>query len=206
MNNASESQVERFTLGERLLHGAVATAVLALLGSGLLIWQKADDWELWGVNLVSQGHVWLGGGLLVGSVAAYLVWGRRRQVRHHAGRFNAGQRLALRAVQVGLGFLVGSGSLLYLREFVAISKPVRTLIRQAHLLGAGAIVAFIVLHLVMVLVVPKNRGLLKGMTSGSVSRDTARRASPGWLPDVRVAVPYVGEPTWPRPPAGPGSP
>lgn len=183
MNSASNPLVERFTLGERLLHAGVATAVLALLGSGVLVWQKADEWELWGVNVVSQGHVWLGGGLLVAAVAAYMLWGRRRQAPHAARRFNPGQRVAMRAVQAVLGFLVASGVLLYLREFIQMAKPVKAAVRQAHLLGAGAIATFVLAHLVMVLAVPKNRGLLRGMLSGRVSQDTARRASPGWLPE-----------------------
>lgn len=183
MNSASNPLIERFTLGERLLHGGVATAVLALLGSGVLVWQKADEWELWGVNVVSQGHVWLGGGLLVAAVAAYMLWGRRRQVSHASRRFNAGQRVALRAVQAVLGFLLASGVLLYLREFIQMAKPVKTAVRQAHLLGAGAIALFLLAHLAMVLAVPKNRGLLRGMLSGRVRRDVARRASPGWLPE-----------------------
>lgn len=169
MNEGVTETVERFTGGERALHWATALAVILLLGSGFLIWQKLDDWEILEVNVISQGHVWLGGLLLVGAALAFQLWGRRRRVPRPVQRFNAGQRLALRFVQAALGLMTATGAILYLREFVEMSKPFRRLVKQAHLLTAGAVAVFVVMHLVMVLLVPKNRGLLRGMITGRLS-------------------------------------
>jgi Ni,Fe-hydrogenase I cytochrome b subunit len=175
--------VERFTRAERAFHGATALAVFILMGTGWFIWRKQDDWEILGVNVLSQGHVWLGGVLLVIAAVAFLLLGRRRRVAFAERRFKPGQRAALRVITVVLGYMVASGVLLYLREFVEMSKATRALIRQAHLLGGWVVVAFLAAHLAMVLLVPKNRGLIAGILTGRVKRNVARRATPGWLPD-----------------------
>lgn len=172
--------LERFTKAERLLHWSSASAVFLLLGTGALIWQHLDEWEIAEINVISQFHVWGAGLLLMATLVGFALW-RRRRVPSAAKRFNPGQRAGLRVVQGLVGFLIASGVVLYAREFVTMAKPFKALVRELHLIGAGAIAAFVLAHLVMVFLVPKNRGLLQGMVTGRVPRDVAERVSPRWL-------------------------
>lgn len=170
----------RFSKAERLLHWMTAVSVTILALTGWFIWRKEDDWEIAGINVVSQSHVWVGALMLLAGLGVYLVL-RRPRPPYAALRFNPGQRLSLRLTQALLAVLVLSGSALYLREWIEMSKPVRTLLRQVHFASAATLVAFIALHLAMVLVVPKNRGLLRGMLTGRVARRVALSLSPEWV-------------------------
>jgi cytochrome b subunit of formate dehydrogenase len=182
--------VQRFALAERLLHWNTAFSVLFLLATGALIWQKLDEWEIGGINVISQSHVWLGGLLLVGGAIAFALL-RRQRIPHAERRFSVRQQLGLKAVRISLLLMTLSGSALYLRSFLAMSKPLKGLIKDVHFWIAVPVLAFVLVHLVMVLLVPKNRGLLRGMLTGFVGRDVARRVSPEWLAGVEASTDEV---------------
>ncbi|HEY9900639.1 MAG TPA: cytochrome b/b6 domain-containing protein [Pantanalinema sp.] len=175
--------IERFTPAERLYHWANAAAVTLLLASGALIWQDLDKWRPNGVNVLEKGHFWLGGGLMVGSLVLFLLL-RRRRIPQARERFNPGQRLSLRAFQVLLGWMLASGIVIEFGKAWGMTKPVRGLFKQAHLLSAAAILALVIGHLGMVLLVAKNRGILAAMVKGSVDRDVLARSNPEWLKRV----------------------
>lgn len=174
------SLFERFSKAERLLHWTTVVAVTLLGLTGWFIWRHEDDWEILGINVLSQSHVVLGAGLLVAGLVLYLVMrGPRRSFAEL--RFNLGQQLSLRLTQALITMLTVSGTVLYLRSFLGLSKAVKGLVREVHFYSAAALLAFVGLHLVMVLVVPKNRGLVRGMWTGRVSRKVALRVSPAWV-------------------------
>lgn len=177
--------LKRFSGAERLLHWTTVVSVTILAGTGWFIWRKEDDWEINGINVISQSHVWLGALLLLVGFALYLLL-RRPRPDFAALRFNPGQRVSLRLTQVLLGVLTITGSVLFLREWIEMSKPVRVFVRQTHFYSAAALMAFVGLHLVMVLVVPKNRGLVRGMVTGLVARNDALRTSPEWVARVEA--------------------
>lgn len=179
-NGPITKDVERFTGAERLLHWSTALAVLFLLITGALIWQHADDWEIAGINVISQSHVWLGGLLLIGGTTAYALL-RHRRIPFARQRFALKQKLGLRMMQGLLVVMTSSGTVLYLREFITMSKPFRSLVRQVHFWSMVPILAFVTAHLLAILLVPRNRGLLRGMITGRVARKVAQRVSPQWL-------------------------
>lgn len=179
------SALKRFSTAERVLHWMTVAGVTILAGTGWFIWRKEDDWEINGINVLSQSHVWVGAVLLLAGVALYLLL-RRTRPAFSALRFNPGQRVSLRLTQVLLSLLTITGSVLYLREWIELSRPVKTVLRQVHFYGAAALVAFVALHLVMVFLVPKNRGLLRGMVTGFISRRVALRTSPDWVAELEA--------------------
>lgn len=177
---AGATTIKRFTLAERRLHWTTALSVGFLVLTGALIWRHLDEWEVAGINVISRGHVWLGGLMLVAGMVGFVLW-RRRRIPHADKRFSSGQRLGLRLVQGLLLVMIVSGTVLYLREFVTMSKGFRTLVRQIHFWSAVPVVAFIAVHLERVLIHARHRGLLQGMLSGRVSRAVAERVSPDWV-------------------------
>jgi cytochrome b subunit of formate dehydrogenase len=172
--------IERFTQAERLYHWANAAAVTLLLASGALIWRDLDKWRPNGINVLEKGHFWLGGGLLIVSLVLFLLL-RRRHIPQAQMRFNRGQRLNLRIFQVLLGWMLASGIVIEFGKAWGLTKPVRGLFKQAHLLSAAAILALIIGHLLMV---AKNRGILAGMVTGRVERDAIAASNPEWLKHV----------------------
>jgi cytochrome b subunit of formate dehydrogenase len=172
-------RIERFTLAERLLHWSNAAAILFLGLTGVLIWQDLDDWRPAGINLISEGHFWLGGGTVVAGALLFLAL-RRARVTAAAQRFNPQQTLNLRAVQLVLAEMVATGTLLHFGKVWHLTKPLRATIKQIHLMSAAFVGILVAGHLVMVLLVPKNRGLLLGMWQGAITRATAERATPRW--------------------------
>lgn len=157
---------ERFSLADRLVHWTTAIAVTLLGATGWFIWRGEDEWEVLGVNAIAWAHVWVGGLLLLGGVACYLAL-RRRSAPAHG--WNMGQRLALRYTQVVLAFLAVSGILLQFRHALGMDKALKGLLRDGHAYGAVAIAAFVAVHLVMLFLVPKNRGRLSAMVTGHAS-------------------------------------
>lgn len=174
------SDLNRFSKAERRLHWTTVLSVAILAVTGWFIWRKEDDWEINGINVLSQSHVWVGALLLLVGAGLYLL-SRRPKLPSAALRFNPGQRMSLRLTQALLGVMTVSGVALYLRSWIEMSKPVRTVLRQVHFFSGATLLALVALHVAMVLVVPKNRGLLRGMLTGRVTRRVALRSSPEWV-------------------------
>lgn len=180
------AEVERFTQAERTLHTTNALAVFFLLLTGGLIWRDLDHWKPGGINLIVQGHVWLGGIiLLLGGAVAFLLL-RRRSIPYADKRFNPAQRNSLRFSRVLLGLLCLSGAFIYVSKQMGWSKDVRHMLKEAHLYGAWVLLAFVVAHVAMVVLVPKNRGILKGMVQGHVDREVAIQVSPDWVESLEA--------------------
>lgn len=180
------AELERFTQAERTLHSTNAVAVFFLLLSGGLIWQDLDHWRPGGINLVVQGHVWLGGIiLLLGGAVAFLLF-RRRTIPYADKRLNPAQRNSLRLSRLLLILMSLSGTFIYVSHQLGWSKEFRHQVKEAHLYGAGALLAFIVAHVGMVLLVPKNRGILQGMLQGHVDREVAVQVSPDWVESLEA--------------------
>jgi cytochrome b subunit of formate dehydrogenase len=178
-------KLERFSPVERSLHWMTALATFFLLITGVLIWKHLDEWEIRGINVISQGHVWLGGLPLIIGFLTYAL--RKKQpIPHAEKRFSLGQRLGLMLTRAAMVVVVPTGMLVYLREFLAISKPVGKLIKRVHFWSASAIAAFVLVHLVMVLLSPKGRGLLQGMRTGWIARSVAQRVSPDWVASLET--------------------
>jgi cytochrome b subunit of formate dehydrogenase len=175
-----QTELERFTLAERRLHWLNALAILLLAGTGAVIWRDWDKWRIAHVNVISQGHVWLGGGLLVATLLGFAFF-RRRRVLQCKQRFNPGQRLNLLAFQVLIPFMIASGVVINWSRALGLDKHARGLVKEAHLLSAGAIALLVLAHLAMVFLVPKNRGILAAMLTGRIPRDVIARVAPQWL-------------------------
>lgn len=180
------AEVERFTQAERTLHTTNALAVFFLLLTGGLIWRDLDHWRPGGLNLIVLGHVWLGGIiLLLGGAVAFLLF-RRRTIPYAEKRFNPAQRNSLKFSRVMLGLLSLTGTFIYVSKLMGGSKDFRHLIKDAHLYGAWVLLAFVVAHVAMVVLVPKNRGILKGMVWGHVDREVAIQVSPDWVESLET--------------------
>lgn len=173
------SRIERFTLAERVLHWGTALAMLILGSTGIAIWQEADKWRPRGFNVISQGHFWLGGGLLVVGALAFRVF-RRGHVVSPGDRFNPLQLANLRIFQLTLLWMSCSGIVLRFAKDWGLAKPLRHTIAEVHLVSAAAVGVLVAFHLVQVLAVPKNRGILAGMLTGWVDRAVAGRVNPRW--------------------------
>ena len=183
--------IERFTLAERRWHWLNALAVLFLGTTGVLIWRHLDELKFHHLNVISEGHVFLGGGVLVLSALAFAFF-RRRRVERAAKRFNPGQRFNLLAFQVLLGFMVASGLVVRFGKPFGLTKALHHQLLNLHLYSAAAIGVLVLGHLGMVFVVPKNRGILAAMLTGRVGRDVVARSAPQWLP-AETAAERVGQ-------------
>lgn len=181
------AKLERFTPAERWLHWTIACAMLFNLSTGFLIWRQLDDaWKPFGINIVSNGHVWLGGGTIVLAVLVFALFALRgrRRVAGSGQRFNLGQAINLRLVQGLVVWMAGTGLLVRFGGGFGLARQLRHQILQVHLVGAALFLAAIVGHLVMVFVVPKNRGIHAGMLTGHLDRTLAERAHPTWVAAV----------------------
>lgn len=189
MNNP----IARFTRGERLFHWGNALAVLFLLTTGASLWLHLDHYNHHShkPHYLLLFHVWLGGGGLIAATLLFvaLAW---RRTPHHA-RFNSGQRVNLRLFQGFLGWMALSGLLIFNQRLLGIPHPTAEIFSKLHLIAAGVIGVLVLGHLAMVFVVPKNRGILSGMLSGSVDREVAERVDPQWVAALeRAKAPESG--------------
>ena len=180
------AEIERFTKAERALHSTNAAAVFFLLITGGIMFKDLDHWKIAGINVISQAHFWLGGILLLlGGAIAFLVF-RRRTIPFAHKRFNPGQRVSLNFVRFMLGFMTLSGLVIYVGKLMGMSKHTLHFIKHVHLYGAWLMVAFILAHVAMVLLVPKNRGIIESMKKGSVDRKVAMKVSPDWVESLEA--------------------
>ncbi|HEY9897585.1 MAG TPA: cytochrome b/b6 domain-containing protein [Pantanalinema sp.] len=187
------NRLERFCKSERFLHWMIAAAVAVFATTGWFIWRHEDDWEINGINVISQSHVILGGLLLVLGVVGYLLL-RRRSIPFAKARFSLGQRVGLGVTQLAMSVLVLSGATFYFRQALELSKPARKMVMQVHLYGAVALLLFVVVHLAMVLLMPKNRGILAGMLTGTIDRKVAVRVSSRWVAFLEGSLPQRATP------------
>ena len=176
-------ELQRFTKAERLFHWSTVAAVLGLFATGLPIWQHLDKWKPGGINVLVSVHVWLFGALLVLGALTFLIT-RRERVAASAVRFNPGQRFNLLAFEGLIAYLLATGSVRYVGKLIGFPRATLTTIDQWHFAGAVILLVLLLGHLAMVLLVPKNRGILAAMTTGHVPEDVARSVAPAWVEAV----------------------
>lgn len=199
----SPRYVRRFSGTERALHWVHATAFLALLASGLVLYLPALAAAVGRRPLVKDAHLLtaLAWGV---ALVAVLVLGDRRELRATAreldafdaddrrwlrgqpapqGRFNAGQKLnAALTAAFALLFAV-SGILLWLGERDTRFRLDGTLVLHDVLMYVS--VALLTGHLYLAVVHPRTRHALRGITVGTVREDWAREHHPKWPTDAQ---------------------
>jgi formate dehydrogenase subunit gamma len=198
------AMVKRFGRTERLLHWTHAAGFLAMLATGLILYLPFLSEMVARRNLVKNIHLFSALGWAV-AIGLILLLGDRlrlkanwreietldrddrrwlRGKRAAQGRFNAGQKLnTMLTVAFALLFVV-SGFFLWLGErdhrFIfdgtGTVHETLTLISIALLLG----------HLYLALIHPTTRHALRGMTTGEVREDWARRHHKKWMDDGPV--------------------
>lgn len=197
--------VPRFTRTERAVHWIHASAFLALLATGLVLYVPALSEQVARRPLVKELHLltaatWFVALLLVVALGDRralrrtvrevdrfdeddLRWLRGRKAPQ--GRLNAGQKLnAVLTSSFALLFAV-SGLILWAGE-----RDTRFRVGSALLLHDALMyvsLAVLVGHLYLAVVNPRTRHALRGMTRGDVRRDWAREHHSKWVdgqPDV----------------------
>lgn len=198
-------RVTRFSAVERALHWLVAVTFLIMLASGLALYVPAlaavvdrPTAKAWHVDAAVV--MVAGGAMLLGTNrhrlwqtlrefdrfgredARWLLdWSRRRRLRPPAvGRFNPGQKLNAAAIGGLLGVLTITGVLLLAGERDTAFRFAGTvLVHDWAALAAAVLVAG---HLYLALLHPPTRPALRGMVTGEVDREWARRHHPAWVP------------------------
>jgi formate dehydrogenase subunit gamma len=189
-------RVQRFTGSERAVHWLTALAFFSLLISGLLVGRRGTFHDMmYAWHLASAG-------VLVCGVALIVLAGNRRAVGRTArelgslhvedrewlgailagapeppaARFNAGQKINFVLVCVLLAALYVSGV-----ETIPAGTH-HNLIFGAHKLATIALGVLVAGHLYMAVVNGATRPALRGMLTGEVDREWARRHYPRWEP------------------------
>jgi formate dehydrogenase subunit gamma len=194
------NRVQRFTLSERAVHWLTALAFFSLLLSGLVVGRRGTFHDvMYAWHLASAG-------LLVCGVALIILAGDRRALRRTArelsrldvedrewlgatpacllagapeppaGRFNAGQKVNFVLVCILLAALYVSG------VDTIVAGTHHNLIFGAHKLATIASCVLVGGHLYMAIVNRGTRHALRGMLTGEVDREWARRHYPRWDP------------------------
>jgi cytochrome b subunit of formate dehydrogenase len=177
---AMSTSLKRFTKAERLFHWSNAAAVLGLFATGLPIWLDLDKWRPGGWNVLMLTHVWLFGALMIAGALAFVI-ARRERIEAAAKRFNPGQKVNMLAFQVLLAYMAASGIVRYVGKSLGMTKQTLHMINDWHFRGAVMVGLFLVGHLAMVFLVPKNRGIVNAMTTGEVDPAVAQNVAPQWV-------------------------
>jgi formate dehydrogenase subunit gamma len=208
---AGAGLVRRFTRTERALHWVLALGFFALLGSGLILYVPELSVLVARRPLIKTLHLYTGIAWLLALALVIAVGTRgsllatlreldrfdeddRHWLRHRPsrpGRFNAGQKLNAAVTAAFVVRFAVSGFLLWHGE-----RDTRFRFAGTILLHDGLMYVALVLlagHLYLVLIRPATRPSLRGMTTGYVRVDWARRRHPRWIDSDREAG-EAGEP------------
>jgi formate dehydrogenase subunit gamma len=193
-------RVQRFTGSERAVHWLTALAFFSLLLSGLFVGRRGTFHDImYAWHLASAGVLVCGLALIVlagnrravgrtarelgslhvedrewlGAIPARLLAGAPEPP---AARFNAGQKINFVLVCVLLVALYVSGV-----ETIPAGTH-HNLIFGAHKLATIALGVLVAGHLYMAVVNRATRPALRGMLTGEVDREWARRHYPRWEP------------------------
>jgi formate dehydrogenase subunit gamma len=192
--------VKRFTVSERAVHWLTALAFFSLLISGLVVGRRGTFHDvMYAWHLASAG-------MLLGVVALIVVAGNRRALRGTArelssldvedrewlgatgarlfsgapeppaGRFNAGQKVNFVLVCILLAVLYVTG------VDTILAGTHHNLIFGGHKLATIALSVLVAGHLYMALVNRATRHALRGILTGEVDREWARKHYARWDP------------------------
>lgn len=194
------NRVLRFTSSERAVHWLMALAFFSLLVSGLIVGRRGTFHDvMYAWHLASAG-------VLVGGISLIALAGNRqalsrtrrelgslheedrewlRAIPAHllegapqppAARFNAGQKVnfALVCVLLCVLYITGVDTIL--------AGTHHNLIFGGHKLATIALCVLVAGHLYMALVNRATRPALRGMLTGEVDREWARKHYPHWKP------------------------
>lgn len=197
---ASETAyVRRFSRSERAVHWVHASAFLALLATGLVLYVPKLGEAVARRPLVKEAHLLTALAWLV-ALGFIIAVGDRRGLRRTVqeldlfdeddrrwlkradvpqGRFNAGQKLNA-ALTASFAFLFAvSGGLLWLGERDTRFRLGGSIVLHDWLMYAS--LALLVGHLYLALIHRKTRHSLRGMTRGTVRRDWALEHHRKWV-------------------------
>ena len=194
------NRVKRFTVSERAVHWLTALTFFSLLISGLVVGRRGtfhDVMYTW--HLTSAGLLIFGVALIVaagnrralggtahelssldvedrewlGAIPARLLSGAPESP---AARFNAGQKVNFVLVCILLAALYVTG------VDTILAGTHHNLIFGGHKLATIALCVLVVGHLYMALVNRATRHALRGVLTGEVDREWARKHYPRWEP------------------------
>jgi formate dehydrogenase subunit gamma len=191
--------IERFTRAERSLHWATAAAVLVCAVTGLILYVGPLTAAVGRRNLVKDVHVIAGLAMPVPLVLAYAgrwragiradvrrlarwtradrrwLWSRGRDATDAVGKFNAGQKANAAFVFGMIPIMVVTGSIMRWYEPFAITyRTGATFVHDWTAIATWVIVAG---HISFALA---DRGSLRGMLTGRVTRPWAEHHHPRW--------------------------
>jgi formate dehydrogenase subunit gamma len=195
--------VRRFTRTERTLHWVLALGFLALLASGLVLYLPQLSVLVARRPLVKTLHLYTGIAWLV-ALALVLALGRRsllstlqeldrfddddrawlRGRRSRPGKFNAGQKLNAALTAAFTLLFAVSGFLLWYGERDTRFRFASTILLHDGLMYVSLIL--LVGHLYLALLRPATRHSLRGITTGYVRADWARRRHPTWIAELAL--------------------
>ncbi len=195
--------IERFTRTERAVHWVHATAFVALLATGLVLYVPRLSILVGRRPLLKDLHVYTAVAWLAALVLVVVLGDRRRLrqtlreldafdsddllwLRRHPrpqGRFNAGQKVNAALTGAFALLFAVSGSLLWLGERDHRFQFASTILLHDWLTYISLVL--LVGHLYLALIYPATRHSLRGMTSGRVRRDWAERHHPKWVREQR---------------------
>jgi formate dehydrogenase subunit gamma len=193
--------VRRFTGAERTLHWVLALGFLALLASGLVLYLPQLSVLVARRPLVKTLHLYTGVAWLV-ALALVLVLSRKSLIstlreldrfddddrawlrgRHSSpGKFNAGQKLNAALTAAFTLLFAASGFLLWYGERDTRFRLASTILLHDGLMYVS--VLLLVGHLYLALFRPATRHSLRGITTGQVRADWARRRHPRWVAEL----------------------
>ena len=201
---AASRLVRRFTRTERALHWTLALGFLALLASGLVLYVPKLSVLVARRPVIKTLHLYTGVAWLVALVLVIALGDRksllatwrdldrfdeddRRWLLHRPsdpGRFNAGQKLNAALTAAFTLLFAVSGFLLWYGE-----RDTRFRFASTILLHDGLMYVSLVLllgHLYLAVIRPATRHSLRGITTGYVHADWARRRHPNWIAELEL--------------------
>jgi formate dehydrogenase subunit gamma len=191
--------IHRFTLTERLLHWVHAAAFFVLLGSGLVLYMPSLSRAIARRPLIKDIHFWTAVSWL-GALALIVLLGNRRALaraireidlfdrddrrflagntRVPQGRFNAGQKVNAILTSAFAALFTISGFLLWYGERDTRFRLSGTVFLHDSLMYVSLVL--VTGHLYLAVIHPTTRHSLRGMTTGKVREDWARRHHAKW--------------------------
>jgi formate dehydrogenase subunit gamma len=215
---SDDGLLARFTAAERALHWATAVVVLACAVTGLVLYIGPLSTLVGRRNLVKDVHVISGLAMPAPLILAYAgrwrdavradvrrlsrwtaadrrwLRTRGREARALVGKFNAGQKANAAFVAGMIPLMVATGSIM--RWFGPFPLSWRTGATFVHDWTAIATWLVVAGHIVIALA---DRGALRGMITGRVTRRWAERHHPLWAERVTgptMAARPTQEETW----------